>query len=152
MSLLATDQLAELIRKKHQILVQLREIGRRQQPLVDDASTNHLLQLLGAKQHLIHALQLVERHLRPFQAEDPEQRQWRSPAERSACAAQAEQCRTLLAEVMELERQQEARMSERRDQVAVQLQQAATAREAAGAYHQHHRAGGTTHASLRIRG
>ncbi len=137
MNTLATDNLAELIRKKHQILTQLREIGLRQQKLVDESATVGLLQLLGAKQHLIGALQMVERNLRPFQAEDPEQRQWRTAAERAACAERAAECQQLLSDVMELERRQEARMVERRDQAAEQLQRAGAAHQAVGAYAQY---------------
>jgi len=141
MNSLATDNLAALVRKKHQILVQLRDIGHRQAKLIDQSATASLLQLLGAKQHLITALQMVERHLRPFQGEDPEQRQWRSPADRAACAQQAAECQQLLGEVMALEREQEGRMQHRRDQVAAQLKQAGVAREAAGAYGRHRHGG-----------
>ncbi|MDA8745545.1 hypothetical protein N9N28_13010 [Rubripirellula amarantea] len=136
MTTLATDNLASLVRKKHQVLVQLREIGLRQQKLVDESATTSLMQLLGAKQHLIAALQMVERSLRPYQSEDPEQRTWRSPTDRATCAEQAAACQRLLAEVMELERTQEARMVERRDQVADQLRRANSAHHAADAYAQ----------------
>jgi flagellar biosynthesis/type III secretory pathway chaperone len=137
MTNLATDNLAELIRKKHLILVQLRDIGRRQQVLVDQSATTVLLQLLGAKQHLIAALQMVERSLRPYQAEDPESRVWRSPTDREVSATKAAECQQLLSEVMELERDQEARMVERRDEVAQQLRRVNTAHQAADAYQQH---------------
>ncbi|MGI9457893.1 MAG: hypothetical protein ACR2NU_15110 [Aeoliella sp.] len=137
MTLIATDNLAELIRKKHQILVQLREIGRRQEQLVGEAQASNLMQLLGAKQHLINALQSVERSLQPFQAEDPDSRLWRSPAQRADCAEQAVACKNLLAEVMELEKRQEIRMTERRDEVASRLKQAGAARQAANAYGLH---------------
>ncbi len=142
MSTLATDKLAELVRKKHQVLTQLREIGLRQQALVDQSDITHLLQLLGAKQHLIGALQTVERSLRPFQSDDPESRAWRSPADRAACAERANDCRRLLDEVMQLEREQEARMIERRDQVADRLHRAGTAHRAVGAYEQQARQNG----------
>ena len=136
MTPIATDNLAALIRKKHQILVQLREIGLRQQALAGEA-TPELLKLLGAKQHLISGLEMVERNLRPYHAEDPESREWRTPSDRAACAQQAQACQVLLGEVMELERQQEQRMAERRDQVASQLRQAGAARDAVGAYGKH---------------
>lgn len=137
MTSLATDNLAQLIRKKHQVLLQLREIGMRQQQAVEEKATSSLLQLLGAKQHLIAALQMVERNLRPYQAEDPESRTWRTPEDRAACARQQAECQRLLTEVMELERNQEAKMVERRDQVAAQLRRANTAHQATSAYSQH---------------
>lgn len=137
MSQLPTDNLASLVRKKHQILVQLRSIGQKQQALAGDAAVSSLLQLMGAKQHLINALELVERNLRPYQTEDPESRIWRTPEDRAKCAKQAEECTSLLAEVMELEKLQEQRMVDRRNLVAQQLQQSTASRDAAGAYHQH---------------
>ena len=137
MNQLSTDNLAELIRRKHQILMQLRDIGLRQEKLVDDSATTALLQLLGAKQHLIGALQMVERGLRPFQVEDPDDRHWRCDADRAACAERAEECRRLLGEVMKLERSQEAKMIERRNEVAEQLRRAGTANQAVGAYALH---------------
>ncbi|MCO6047365.1 hypothetical protein NG895_25975 [Aeoliella sp. ICT_H6.2] len=137
MSSLATDNLAQLIRKKHQVLLQLRDIGLRQQQAVEAKATSTVLQLLGAKQHLIAALQMVERNLRPFQAEDPESRTWRNAEERAACARQQAECQQLLTEVMQLERDQEAKMVERRDQVAAQLRRANSAHQAASAYSQH---------------
>ncbi len=134
---IATDNLTDLIRKKHQILVQLREIGRKQQQLTGESQAANLLQLLGAKQHLITALQMVERNLRPFQTEDPDTRQWRCPEDRQQCAEQSTACQKLLAEVVEIEKQQEIRMTQRRNEVAAKLQQAGAAREAANAYSLH---------------
>lgn len=153
MSSLATDNLAQLIRKKHRVLMQLRDIGLRQQQAVADKATSNLLQLLGAKQHLIAALQMVERSLRPYQAEDPESRVWRSAEERAACAQQQAECQQLLAEVMQLERDQEAKMIERRDDVAAQLRRANSAHQAVDAYAQHraphqHTAISSTHENL----
>jgi hypothetical protein len=136
MSRIATDTLADLIVKKHQLLVQLREVGLKQAALVEE-NPQPLLQLLAAKQHLITGLQLVERHLRPFQQEDPDARVWRSPTDRERCALLAEECRVLLAEVVQQERDQETRILERRNQVAAQLQQARGAQHAADAYRQY---------------
>lgn len=136
MTRLATDNLAELVAKKHQLLLQLRDVGRRQEQLVE-GNPHPLLQLLAAKQHLINGLQLVERHLRPFQQEDPESRVWRSPADRERTAHLAEECRVLLEEVMQCERDQEQRILERRNQVAAQLKQADKAHHAADAYRQY---------------
>jgi flagellar biosynthesis/type III secretory pathway chaperone len=136
MSRIATDNLSELIAKKHQLLIQLREIGRKQATLVE-GNPQPLLQLLAAKQHLITGLQLVERHLRPYQQEAPDARVWRSPADRERCAELADECRVLLSEVVQCERDQETRILERRNQVAAQLQQAAGAQQAADAYRQY---------------
>ncbi len=137
MSRLATDNLAELIRKKHQLLVQLRAVGCKQEALVEGGNSQQLLQLLAAKQHLINGLQLVERYLRPFHAEDPDSRVWRSHEDRQRCATLADECRTFLAEVVAMERDQERRIQGHRNALAGQLQQAGKAQQAIEAYRQH---------------
>ena len=84
-----TDQLSELIRRKHQVLAQLRDAGRRQSELIENGQIASLLKLLAAKQRLIIALQSLEQELKPHYADDAERREWRSPQQRAACAQQA---------------------------------------------------------------
>lgn len=134
MTHLPTDQLAELMDRKLACLSQLREIGRRQAALIADGDLTELLRLLAAKQHLIGALQGVERALVPFRDEQPEARQWRSAEARARCARKASLCRQLLAEIVEQEKAGEARLAQRRDDVAQQLNQVHSARRARGAY------------------
>ncbi len=130
----ATDRLAELIRKKRQVLLQLRELGKRELGFATEGDAGMLLQLATAKQHLVTALQMVERQLNPYRDDDPDRRAWRSQADRGACAEQADECRGLLAEVVTLEKAHERAMQQRRDAVAAQLRSAVSARQAAGAY------------------
>ena len=132
-----TEPLARLVRQKRRLLEQLALLGRRQQELIasDDAAT--LLQLLGGKQQLITGLQVVERGLDAFRDEDPDARQWPSPAERAACQADADACNTLLAEVIATEQQHEGQLTERRDVLSKRLQQAQSAHAASAAYKPH---------------
>lgn len=129
-----TEQLIELIRKKHQVLVQLREVGRRQSDLVAGGDVAALLTLLGAKQQLIGGLQTLEQSLKPYYAEDPERRVWASPQQRAECAQQAAECNALLAEIVEIEKVGAEKMTVRRNEVAEQLQQAHAATQVRGAY------------------
>jgi flagellar biosynthesis/type III secretory pathway chaperone len=133
----STERLADLVRKKRQVLTQLRDLGLREAALVDDGDTNSLLQLATAKQHLVTALQMVERQLHPYRDEDAEQRVWRNAEDRQACATLADECRDLLAEVIALEKNHEHAMLRRRDRLAAQLRDSNTARQAAGAYRQY---------------
>lgn len=133
----STEQLAQLIDKRHRCLVQLRETGRRQSELIATGEIGPLLRLLSSKNQLIVALQSIEKQLAPFHDQDPEQRRWSSPAARQRCAAQVEECRQLLDEVMRLERENEKQMITRRDQVAQQLQSAQLASTARAAYQAH---------------
>jgi len=132
-----TEQLAQLIRQKREVLAQLYQVGTRQGELVAAGDVGSLMKLLAAKQRLLAGLQLLEKSIAPYRDEDPEQRRWASPEARAACAADAEACRKLLAEVMEMERTHEQQMTQRRDQVATQLQRVHASHDARGAYQAH---------------
>jgi hypothetical protein len=130
----STEQLTELIRKKRQVLVQLRDIGRRQMELVNGGDIAALLALLGTKQQLIAGLQTLEQQLTPFYAEDPDRRAWPSPQQRAECARQSAECNTLLEEIVGLEKAGTEKMTARRNEVAEQLQQAHAATQVRSAY------------------
>lgn len=129
-----TERLSELVRKKHQVLVQLRDIGIRQMELVNGGDISALLTLLGAKQQLIAGLQVLEQELTGYYTEDPERRLWASPQQRSECAREAGACNTLLEEIVGLERVGAEKMKLRRNEVAAQLQQAQAGTQVRSAY------------------
>ncbi len=139
MSTPATQVLAELIREKRRVLSQLHLVGKRQGELVALGDVAALLKLLAAKQKLLAGLQALEARLEPYRNEDPEQRNWPTPQHRTACAADADECRRLLAEIMEMERAHEQQMMQRRDGVAEQLQRVHVAHGANDAYQAHRR-------------
>ena len=131
---LPTTLLADLIRRKHGLLVQLRDIGQRQKEVVDRGETATLLQLLATKQNMITLLQQVECELAPFHGEDPDERRWPAADARARCAQQAAECNRLLEEIVGLERQSADRMTARRNDVAAQLKQVYAAGQARDAY------------------
>jgi hypothetical protein len=130
----ATESLIELIHGKHQVLLQLREIGRRQANLVIGGDVDAVLKLLAIKQNLIASLQEIEQQLAPHYREDPDRRHWPSSQARQACARQAAECNSLLAEIVQLEKQGAEKMTARRNDVAEQLQQVHAATQVRGAY------------------
>src|SRR5215471_12104612 len=130
----STEQLASLITKKHEVLVQLRAVGARQTDLVASGEIAGLLKLLAAKQHLINGLQQLERELKPYYAGDPDQRIWRSPEDRARCAKQAAECNALLEEIVRLEKIGAEKMDARKNEVAQQLQQVHAAAHVRNAY------------------
>jgi hypothetical protein len=130
----STEQLASLIAKKHEVLVQLRAVGLRQTDLVASGEIGGLLKLLAAKQHLINGLQQLERELKPYYAGDPDRRVWRSPEDRSRCAKQAAECNAMLEEIVRLEKIGAEKMDARKNQVAQQLQQVHAASHVKNAY------------------
>jgi hypothetical protein len=129
-----TEQLAELIRAKRQVLLQLRDVGQRQSSLIASGDTGTLLKLLAAKQHLISALCSLERRLTPYYSQKPEGRIWRSQEDRARCAQQADECGALLEEIVALEKSGAETMAARRNEVAEQLQQVHTAAHVRSAY------------------
>jgi hypothetical protein len=129
-----TTRLAELINNKRQILVQLRELGERQNDVVAGGDIGRLLKLLSTKQQLISALQALETKLKPYYGEDPERRKWNSAEERAHCAQQAEECNALLEQVVRLEKLGAEKLTLRRNEVAQQLQQVHAAAHVRSAY------------------
>jgi vacuolar-type H+-ATPase subunit I/STV1 len=130
----STEQLSELIHKKHQILVRLRDVGRQQADLVGGGEIGALLKLLAGKQQLIVGLQEIERLLKPYYAEHPDSREWRTSAERAECARLVTECNDLLEEVVRLEKRGAEQMDERKNEVAQQLHQAHAAAHVRSAY------------------
>ena len=129
-----TDILKDLIRVKRECLLQLRDVGRKQLALIDEGNMTSLMDVLAAKQRPLVTLQRIERALDPFRNQDPEQRDWRSAADRAQCAEQIKQCEILLAEIVSQEKCCEAALIRRRDETAARLQGAHLAGHARHAY------------------
>lgn len=134
MPLLDTNKLMQVLAQKCELLVQLRQLGRQQNELIEASELGQLLNLLAVKQRLLNALETIERQLDPFRAQSPDDRQWTSEADRRRCADLAAACERLLAEVMESEKQSEKRLILRRDEAATQLQAVHFAAQAHNAY------------------
>lgn len=134
MTPLETDKLSELIQRKRDHLLSLRDMGKRQMEFVADGEMARLLDVLAAKQRVLNDLQRVERALDPFRDQDPESRVWRNAEARADCARLLDECERLLQETVEQERQSEAALTVRRDEAAVKLHGAHAAGRARGAY------------------
>jgi flagellar biosynthesis/type III secretory pathway chaperone len=129
-----TATLAQLVHHKREYLAQLASLVRRQQTLIEAEQMSLLLDVLGAKQRLLRGLEQIERGLDPYRQEQPDQRRWAKPEDRQRCAAELEECRQLLDQIVTLERQCESDLSRRRDQAAERLQGMHLARDARSAY------------------
>lgn len=129
-----TDFLAKLVDLRHDVLVQLRQLARQQAVVIHEADMTRLLSLLGIKQRLLNELQNFERQLEPFRSQDPDQRIWRTPADRQRCREVAERSESLLGEIVLVERECETNLIQRRDHAAVLLQGAHSAARATQGY------------------
>lgn len=129
-----TRRLSDLVGAKHGCLLQLRELGRRQQELIESGDMTPLLTVLAEKQRSIGTLHELERQLDPFRAQDPTRRIWSGEAERLRCASLADQSARLMAEILEVEKRCEESLRRRRDETAEQLAVVQAAGTARGAY------------------
>ena len=129
-----TDQLAALVATKLKLVELLAQLAKRQLDLAAGGQMSELLKLLAAKQTVLDQLGQVARRLDPFRRQDPEARNWPTPADRVRCQENARRCEQVLAETMQLERQAEAEMIRRRDLAADTLATSAAAAAAHTAY------------------
>jgi len=129
-----TDILAKLINDKHEVLSRLHAACERQLDLVRARDTTALMPVLTAKQNLLEALNIIERQIDPFRAEDPEARQWRKPEDRVACREVSENCARLHAAVVALEQEGNREMAVGREQIAARLDDAHNGARARAAY------------------
>jgi hypothetical protein len=129
-----TQQLAALVAAKHHVLKILVQLSERQVALIVAGEMTTLIKLLAAKQTVMTQLLTIEQELTPFRGEDPDHRVWHSPADRTACQAQADAANTLLAKALALEQQAETAMLGRRDAASAALAAVQTASDARAAY------------------
>jgi hypothetical protein len=116
-----TEILAELIRRKHRCLVQLRDLGQRQMQFIAGDEMTNLLDLLAVKQRTLTQLQQIDSAIEPFRKEDPQRRKWRSQEERLACAQLIKECEQLLADIVRQDKESERQLVLRRDETDRQL-------------------------------
>lgn len=131
---LGTERLAELIDQKHRCLAQLRDIGSRQLETARKGEMELLMQLLATKQRLIDQMLRIEQQLKPFRDQDPERRVWATPQDRQRCATVSTECESLLATIVQQEKQSEQELVRRRDDAQVRLQGAHVASRVHNAY------------------
>lgn len=135
----STENLAKLIRRKRDLLVQMLTVGLRQLELINEGNISDLLRLLSAKQQLINALLETENGLNEYRDEDPAQRQWATPEARATCVSHSNDCQRIYEQVLALEQEQEQQLGERRDGIAEQLRAAQSAQLVRKSYEPHSR-------------
>ncbi|NMC20441.1 MAG: hypothetical protein GYA33_08485, partial [Thermogutta sp.] len=128
--LTSADRLAELIRSKQACLAELLGVCRRQVELVEGGDVEGLLELLAWKQRYVQEIQRLESALAPYRRESPESRSWRSEDLRRETAGRLQDCRRLLAEILEIERHCEQKMTAGREEISRRLHAIQDAAEA----------------------
>ncbi len=129
-----TLKLAKLIRQKLNVLKQVRELTRLQSDAIDNSEMKRLMNVLTAKTRLLRDLEAMDSDLKPFHAQDPDQRVWSSLEARAQCRLDSEQCQSVILEVMHAEKQCEKELAEKRDLTAARIDAAHCAAQARRAY------------------
>lgn len=129
-----TERLAELIAVRHELLVQMRDLGRLQMELIRANDFTQLLKVLASKQRVLTALQAAEGDLKPFRDQDPASRPWKSPQQREESAKLASRSDLIFREILEQERQSESLLAACRNEASVRLHGAHSSAQARGAY------------------
>lgn len=132
-----TDRLIQLINAKHSVLAQLHELAQRQFVLAGEGDAAALVTLLAVKQRLLDTLSALEERLDPYREQDPQTRTWKSVEERAGCAGVAENCRTLLNEIMLLDQRGMELLKARQQQTLHTIHAAHDAANARSAYCEH---------------
>jgi flagellar biosynthesis/type III secretory pathway chaperone len=130
-----SDELAELVDRRHRYLTLMRDLGVQQISLIDSGEMNSLLRVLGAKQRVMTELERAERALDPYRAQTAEERVWRSEELRERCRQQIDDSAALLAEILAQEKQGEGLLVRRRDEAAQRLSGSHFSHQAHVAYH-----------------
>lgn len=120
--------------RKLQVLEEVLSLSRSQWELVDRDEVESLMELLAAKQTLLDRMHELQIELAPFREQDPNSRVWHSQRRREQTKFVAARCETLLAEIMQIERDCEQKLVTRRAEVAADLKAADLAERARDAY------------------
>jgi hypothetical protein len=129
-----TPLLAELIGQKLGILQQVQQLTQMQAEAISKSELQRLMKILAAKTRLLRGLEAIGVQLRPFHADDPEERSWDSPQARADCRRDSDRCKEILVEVMLSEQQCEKDLAEKRDLTAARIDAAHCAAQARQAY------------------
>lgn len=121
MDTLSTDRLMKLAELKLHLLTQLRSLSFDQQQSVLSHNVDELLATLSRKNDVIDRLRTVQEELKPFQAQQAEDRDWASEEERQHCRELMARSDKLVAELLVMEDQALAELTVQRDFVGQQL-------------------------------
>ena len=130
----STARLTEIAERKLHLLTQLRELSLDQHGFADAHRIDELLSLLSRKSDVIDRLKAIQDELKPFQLQDPDQRQWPSEAERVRCRELFEKSEKMLAELLVIDNRTLGEMTQQREVIGQQLSQFTSAEAIFEAY------------------
>ena len=112
----------ELIRSEEEMLKRLLLVSQRQMEVVEEGDfTVQLPYLLGKWQQLWNEFELLDRQLAPHKETLPENRVWKSTAERQMTEFAQDRCKELLKTILDNYQICLTKMAAQKDEVAAQL-------------------------------
>lgn len=116
-----TDRLLALMTVKLELVESLYALSASQQALLPGEDVSSLLGVIARRETLIDQLSHVQHELNPYQADDPNQRVWRTADRRDTCRQVIDRIEQLMREVLRMDGQTLVEMCEKRDILAAEL-------------------------------
>lgn len=132
---LTPQRLMELVQKRLQILVKMKETYIEQTRSMADSEA--LLGTIARKQYLLDQLLAVHEEIAPFQEAGPESRNWPNESERQACQRIADEGQAILIELKSMEQFAIESLQQRHQAMQTELQMVQTALTMQQAYLTH---------------
>jgi hypothetical protein len=136
-----TQQMAELIIARRDLMARILKASVDQQAALADGLVEQLVSRLNEKQVMVDQLRGLQQQLKPLAETDPELREWPSETLRLTCRQAIAETEKLHAAVLEVDARCENEMVQRKDQLFEALHQKTGAATVAKAYNQSGAAG-----------
>jgi len=134
MTSLSTDTLAELVERRHDCLRELLALTEQQYRQANGGDIDGLLATLDRKQPYLTTLARLSTAIKAFERQDAQGRAWSEPAQRSLYQRLWKESSDLHARIVDLERQSETILQDRRTQLGQRLQLSHSTQEIHRAY------------------
>ena len=131
-----SESLFQLVRQKLGYLEKLYDCSGSQLQYVEQENMEALLELLAHKQRLLIEIEGIDRQIKTYHVDDPEQRVWPSPQMREACREAIASCDDFARKTLGIDRIAERRLAEKKKAACEQLQQFENKARVQNAYQQ----------------
>ena len=115
------NELADLIQQRWSILNQLLDISRQQMDAISQGQMSDLMRLLSDKQQPLNQLIEIADQLGRANDDIAEERSWASEDARQGCRVQQEECEKMNLELLAIEAECEAKLSQNREEIRDRL-------------------------------
>ncbi|MCL2624058.1 MAG: hypothetical protein FWD31_10370 [Planctomycetaceae bacterium] len=129
-----SEHLYQLIGQKLERLEQLYACSSNQMQYLEMEEMGAILEILAEKQHLLIAIEGIDRQIAQYHVDDPEERVWPSPEMRQECRDRVSRCDQLIRETLECDRMAEQRLIDKKNDAKSRLLQFSDTAHVQGVY------------------